>query len=81
MKFVMKKDFTKLVDQIVKGWHHNKNKLLEEQGLGGLSNRKYGDRAEDYVLKKVKQLNPDYKPVKSNNSESPADIFAVTYRN
>ncbi|MCU0440742.1 MAG: hypothetical protein MUC49_22850 [Raineya sp.] len=71
------KNFKEFVANIVLKWSRHKKKLLESQGLGGLSNRQYGDLAEDYILEKVQALG--YDAYKTPGSRSPADIIAVTW--
>ncbi|BDX38890.1 hypothetical protein CYCD_22450 [Tenuifilaceae bacterium CYCD] len=75
------KNFEIFVVHIVKKWKTHKKIILESAGLGELSNREYGDLAEEYVYRKIEKLEPKYYPFQSNGSQSPADIFAVGRRN
>jgi hypothetical protein len=75
------KNFDKFVQHIVNKWRQEKKLILENVGLGGLSNREYGDLAEDFILKRITKLTPKYDAVKSNGSQSPADILACARRN
>ncbi len=74
------KNFNAFVDEIVAQWRSEKNAILESQGLKGISNRKVGDSAEDYILKKISSITPNYTAVKSKGSQTPSDIFAVANR-
>ncbi|MFL0150233.1 hypothetical protein V2632_02970, partial [Tenacibaculum maritimum] len=76
------KNFEKFVDEIVIKWRSEKNNILESHGLAGIiiSNREAGDSAEDYILRKVKNLKQKYIVKKSKGSQSPSDIFAVAGR-
>lgn len=75
------KNFDNFVQYVVKKWRQEKKTILENAGLSGLSNREYGDLAEDYVLKRVEKLTPTYTAFKSNGSQTPADILACSRRN
>lgn len=76
------KNFEKFVDKIVVKWRSEKKNILESHGLAGVikSNREAGDSAEDYILRKVKDLPQNYIGKKSKGSQSPSDIFAVANR-
>ncbi|CAA0157381.1 hypothetical protein [Tenacibaculum maritimum] len=76
------KNFEKFVDKTVVKWRSEKKNVLESYGLGGIieSNREAGDLAEDYILRKIKNLSQNYKAKKSKGSQSPSDIFAVANR-
>lgn len=75
------KKFEIFIAHVVSKWRQEKKIILESVGLGGLSNREYGDLAEDYVLRRIERLNPNYKAFKSKGSQSPADILACSRRN
>ena len=75
------KHFKLFVDEIVSNWRSEKKTILENAGLGRPSNRETGDSAEDYILRKVSRLKPNYQGVKSNRSQTPSDIFCVARRN
>ncbi len=74
------KNFEKFVYHVVNKWRKDKRMILEGAGLSGLSNREYGDLAEDYVLSRIKNLKPSYQAHKSNGSQSPSDILSVARR-
>ncbi len=63
------KNFEAFVIYIVKKWKYEKNVILESAGLSGLSNREYGDLAEDYIIKRISKLSPQYTAFKSNGSQ------------
>lgn len=75
------KNFETFVDYVIKKWRTDKDIILESKGLSGLTNREYGDLAEDYIYRKIQKLQPNYAPFFSNGSQSPADILAVGRRN
>lgn len=75
------KNFEKFVKHVVSKWRQEKTILLSEHGLSGLPNRKYGDKAEAYIRRKVAALTPNYSAYISPGSQSPADIIAVARRN
>lgn len=74
-------NFEEFVGYVVKKWRKEKKGILEHANLGWLSNREYGDLAEDYILRQTKKLIPKYSAFKSTGSQSPADIFAYSRRN
>ncbi len=75
------KNFEYFVDDIVAKWRSEKGIILEKGGLSGaVSNRKAGDSAENYILRKVNGLPQNYLGKKSLGSQSPSDIFAVANR-
>jgi hypothetical protein len=69
------------ISQIIKEWRKEKKPLLESAGLGELSNREYGDIAEEYIKNKVEKISPTYRTYLSTGSQTPADIFAISRRN
>lgn len=75
------KNFDEFVKHIVANWRAEKKAILEQVGLGVPSNREYGDLAEDYILKRIKKLEPNYNAQKTSGSQSPADIISVARRN
>ncbi|GAA4776863.1 MULTISPECIES: hypothetical protein [Flavobacterium] len=74
------KNFELFVDEIVGKWRKEKKAILENKGLGSPSNREVGDLAEDYILRKIKVLNPKYISIKSKGSQTPSDIYTVAKR-
>ena len=75
------KNFEDFVKHIVSKWRVEKTTLLSEHGLAGLANRTYGDKAEEYIKRKVEALTPSYTTFISPGSQTPADIMAVARRN
>ena len=75
------KNFKEFTEFLVDNWRTEKRIILESVGLEGLSNREYGDKAETYILKKVKALIPKYEVYLSKGSQTPADILSVARRN
>lgn len=75
------KNFDSFVDDVVTKWRSEKKVILERGGLAGVAgNRRAGDSAEEYILRRIKGLPQNYVGKKSNGSQSPADIFAVANR-
>ena len=74
-------EFEKFVEYLVDNWKTEKKLILENVGLSGLSNRQYGDKAEKYILGKVKSLTPKYQAYITKGSQTPADIISVARRN
>ncbi len=74
------KNFKEFTDFLVDEWRKNKGIILESAGLQGLSNREYGDKAEAYILRKIKTLTPKYEAYLSKGSQTPADILSVARR-
>lgn len=74
-------NFENFVIHVVNKWRTEKKIILERGGLAGISNREYGDLAENYILKRIGNLVPNYKAQKSAGSQSPADILSVGRRN
>lgn len=70
------KSFKKFVNEIVSKWRN-----IDKEGLGYVSNREIGDSAENYIIKKVEKLSPNYIAMKSIGSQTPSDIFCVARRN
>lgn len=75
------KNFELFVGEIVTNWRTEKKTIIENAGLGKPSNRVIGDLAEDYILRKVNSLKPNYQGIKSIGSQTPSDIFCVARRN
>ncbi|WP_338360013.1 hypothetical protein [Yeosuana marina] len=75
------KNFNSFVDDVVTKWRSKKKVILERGGLAGVAgNRRAGDSAEEYILRRIKGIPQNYVGKKSNGSQSPADIFAVANR-
>lgn len=75
------KNFEGFVKYVVNKWRVDKTALLSEQGLAGLPNKTYGDKAEAYIKRKVEAITPRYTAFISPGSQSPADVMAVARRN
>jgi hypothetical protein len=74
------KDFNLIVDEIVKNWKQKEILLLKEGGLVGVSKRRQGDIAEDFVVSLAEDL-PYFRTIeKSKGSKSPADVYSLYRR-
>jgi hypothetical protein len=74
------KNFDRIVDEIVKNWKQKEILLLKEGGLVGVSKRRQGDIAEDFVVGLAENL-PYFRVIeKSKGSKSPSDIYALYRR-
>jgi hypothetical protein len=74
------KNFEKFVNHIASEWRKKQKTILESGGLTGISNKEAGLKTELFLLKRMNQILPTYKTVKSKGSFTPADIYAVGYR-
>lgn len=67
--------FENFVQQIVYDWPE-RQKITLAKG-GEISARHIGDKAENYILYRVKKSIKSYYPVKTKGSRTPADIYAI----
>ncbi|MPT34732.1 MAG: hypothetical protein E2604_06515 [Flavobacterium sp.] len=66
------------VSEVVYDWkEYTKSKKNNAGGLAGPESPVIGSKGEDYVLKKLKSIYPDYEFVKTDLSKSPADIIGL----
>jgi hypothetical protein len=73
-------NFNLIVNEFVENWKHREKILLERGGLVGISKRRKGDIAEDFIVDLASNL-PYFRDIeKSKGSRSPADIYSLYRR-